>query len=175
MKATSTTQPERRQLQLLRNAKALAALPATTCRDTKAAASPPRSEFGVFLARDLIGKPDHLFYLCHNRLQNERRPSPYVWSTRGERVTFSIADAIDAAPLLKFRVKQALIVPGADNDMQPIDWSQVHHKTAGVGVRVVSVMGGADISYLEFMSIARGENLPNLWFLHYSPIHQYAI
>ena len=175
MKATSISPQERRQQQLLRNAKALAALRETTWRGAQAAASPARSEFKVFLARDLIGKPNHLFYLCHNTLQNERRPSQYVWSSRGERVAFSVADAIAAAPRLKFSVKQALIVPGADNGMKPIDWSQVHHKTAGVGVRVVSVMGGADISYLEFMSIARGENLPNLWFLHYSPIHQYAI
>lgn len=175
MKETSISQQERRQQQLQRNANALAAVRAPTCNDATTSTWPARSEFKVFLARALIGNPSHLFYLCHNPRQNERRPSQYVWSSCGKRVAFSVADAIAAAPSLKFSVKQALIVPGADYGMQPIDWGQVHDKTAGVGVRVVSVMGGADISYLEFMSIARGEHLPNLWFLHYSPIHQYAI
>lgn len=124
------------------------------------------SELKVFLARDLIGRPDHLFYLCHNPMRNERRPALYVWRSRGERVAFSVADAIAAAPRLKFSVKKPIVVPRTDNGVQPIDWSQVHHKAAGVGVRVVSVMGGADISYPEFMSIVRGENLPNSWFLH---------
>ena len=129
------------------------------------------SELKVFLVRDLIGRPDHLFYLCHNPMRNERRPALYVWRSRGERVALSVADAIAAAPRLKFSVKQPIVVPRTDNGVQSIDWSQVHHKAAGVGVRVVSVMGGADIGYPEFMSIARGENLPNSWFLHYQSIH----
>lgn len=137
----------------------------------RSAANSQGSELKVFLARDLIGRPDHLFYLCHNPMRNERRPAQYVWRSRGERVVFSVADAIAAAPRLKFSVKQPIVFPGAGNGVQPIDWSQVHHKAAGVGVRVVSVMGGADISYPEFVSIARGENLPNSWFLHYQSIH----
>lgn len=129
------------------------------------------SELKVFLARDLIGRPDHLFYLCHNPTRNERRPAQYVWRSRGERVVFSVADAIAAAPRLKFAAKHVGVLPPPINGIRPIGWGQVHNELFGVGIRVVGVMGGGDIGYDEFLAALRGEYLPNSWFLHSQSIH----
>ena len=83
----------------------------------------------------------------------------------------SIADAIALAPVFKFTVQQPIVFPVAGDGVQSINWVEVHHKPVGAGIRVICIMGGADIAYPEFLAAACGENLPNRWFLYSAGLH----
>lgn len=114
----------------------------------------------LWIAKDLIGQSDRLFYLC----RSERDPDRLIWSARLPRCEFSVADAFALAPSFELAIEKFRFPLACDN-VQPINWSQVHHEPIGVGIRVICVMGGGEIGYPEFLAGARGENLANRWLL----------
>jgi len=87
------------------------------------------------------------------------------WSARLQPQGFSIADAIALAPCLELYVEQVLTTDGHSS----FDWGKLHAKTVRSGVFVVSVEGGENILYNEFLAAASGKDLPNDWFLHGVP------
>lgn len=113
------------------------------------------------LACDLLNKPGHWFYVCKGRF------STYALSSYRAPLQFSVADAIALAPFFKLDIEKVMLPMRIGNAL--IHWDQPNHKPVSGGIRVVGVVGGADFSYEEFLSIFRFENLPNLWFLHYRP------
>ena len=136
-------------------------------RNERTFAAPAGGEIPcVALAKSLLSDPARLHYLCWCP-QRQRR----VWSTMLKPLYLSIADAIALAPVFKFTVQQPIVFPVAGDGVQSINWVEVHHKPVGAGIRVICILGGADIAYPEFLAAACGENLPNRWFLHSSGLH----
>ncbi|MDI9855220.1 hypothetical protein [Comamonas sp. 17RB] len=106
----------------------------------------------VRLARDLLGRPERLFYLCQGT--GTRR---YVWSTQRQPCEFSVADAVGLAPLLKFHIKELL--PASVH--ASADGGEKHHEVVGGGILVFGVMGGKHVLYEEFLATFGGEHLPD--------------
>ncbi|MDR2325097.1 MAG: hypothetical protein LBE51_06785 [Acidovorax sp.] len=106
----------------------------------------------VRLARNLLGRPERLFYLCEGA--GARR---YVWSTQRQPCEFSVADAVGLAPLLKLRVKELL----SEGVLTSSDGGEKHHESVGGGFLVFGVMGGKHILYEEFLATFGGEHLPD--------------
>ena len=120
----------------------------------------------VALARSLLGDPARLHYLCWCPTRQRR-----VWSTRLQPLQLSVADAIAAAPRIEFAAEEVFCIPVVSGRVCPVQGHEGHHKFVWGGKGVVRLVSGRHLLYPEFLAAARGENLPNRWFLHSSELH----